>query len=201
MPSTRTVPLPLTPVVVLYATVSVAWLVLFVTQTALVASDRRGLHRRLGVVGAVLAAAFVVVGWVAAVEEARRGFDLSGDLVPRGTTVDPAASLVPLNAFVLFALLVGLAIWLRRRAEVHKRLMVFAMVGPVAGAPIAHVVGHWPVLQPVATAGPESVGWPCSRCARSTTASRAGPCIPGLVVGCGRRVRLGRGVLWLRANH
>ena len=149
-PATRTVPLPLTRMVTLHAVVSIAFLLLFFAQTTLIATHRTALHRRLGVAGAGLAAAFVVVGWIAAVEEARRGFDLSGDLVPRGTIATPATSLVPLNAFVLFALLVGLALWYRRRPEVHKRLMVLAMVAPVAGAPIAHLFGHWPALRAIA---------------------------------------------------
>lgn len=142
-PSMRTVPLPLTTTVMLHTAVSIAWLLLFLAQTLLAASGRTHVHRRLGVVGVVLAAAFVVVGWNAVVGEARRGFDLSGDLVPKGTTIDPAASLVLLNQFVLFAILVAIAVWFRHRSEVHKRLMALLMLGCVSGASVAHLIGHF----------------------------------------------------------
>src|SRR4029453_3111358 len=39
-----------------------SWILLFVTQTALVAAKRTDLHRRLGIVGALLAVAMLVVG-------------------------------------------------------------------------------------------------------------------------------------------
>jgi uncharacterized membrane protein YozB (DUF420 family) len=151
-PSGRRMPLPLSPLVAVHAVVSVAWLLLFLVQATLVAKHRTDLHRRLGVAGLALAIVFVVVGWNASIEEARRGFDMSGDLIPAGTTEDPVTALVPLNAFLLFGLLVGLSLWYRNRPEVHKRLMVLAMVGPVAGAPLAHLVGHWPLIRPIASA-------------------------------------------------
>jgi hypothetical protein len=101
-PASRTVPLPLTRLVVAHAIVSVSFLLAFLIQTLLVANRRTPLHRRFGVLVVVLAAAFVVVGWIASVAEARRGFDLSGDLIARGTAQDAALILAPLNALVMF---------------------------------------------------------------------------------------------------
>jgi len=149
-PSSRTVPLPLTPLVVAHTAIACAWILFFLGQSVLIATGRTRLHRRWGVVGGVLAVMFVVVGCLAAIDEARRGFDLSGDLVPRGTMPDPSFILAPVNAFPLFAVLVGAALWYRRRPEIHKRLMLLTMLGPVAGAPIAHLVGHWSALRGVA---------------------------------------------------
>jgi hypothetical protein len=71
--------------------------------------------------------------------------------VQAGTTTDASAVLAPINQFVLFAGLVLAAVWYRRRPEVHKRLMVLAMVGPLAGAPLTHLVRHWPLLRPAGT--------------------------------------------------
>lgn len=79
-PSLRRVPLPLTPLVAAHATVSVAWLFLFLVQAGLVATRRIHLHRRLGMLGAALAVAFVVLGSLATIEEARRGYDLAGNV-------------------------------------------------------------------------------------------------------------------------
>lgn len=149
-PSRRNVPLPLTPLVTAHATLGAAWLVLFLSQATLIATRRVDLHRRAGIAGVLLAMAFVVVGGFAVVEQARRGFDLSGDigrLAPPGTPPDPAATLSILSFFLSFAVLVGLGFWYRNRPAVHKRLMLLALIGALTPTPLAHLVGHWPSLQ------------------------------------------------------
>jgi len=117
-------------------------------QTILVAKGRTAVHRRLGIAGVLLAAAFVATGPLVAIGEARRGFDLSSDLVPRGTSQSAGTLLSVLPIFVLFGLLVAGAVWYRHRPEVHKRLMLLAILGPLMGAPVAHLVGHWDALRP-----------------------------------------------------
>ena len=147
-PSARAVPLPLTTLVALHSAVAMAWLLVFLAQTVLVATGRTAVHRRLGIAGVLLAVAFVVTGPLVAIGEARRGFDLSSDLVPRGTSQSPGVSLSVLFVFALFGLLVAGGVWYRRRPDVHKRLMLLAILGPLMGAPIAHLVGHWDALRP-----------------------------------------------------
>jgi hypothetical protein len=96
-----------------------SWIVLLVVQTALVASRRTNIHRQLGRVGGVVAAAMVALGSYVAIDSARRG---SG---PPG--IDPLAFLaIPLWGMVVFPALVGAALWYRRRPDVHKRLMLIA---------------------------------------------------------------------------
>jgi hypothetical protein len=46
-----------------------------------------------------------------------------------------------------FAILVGLGVCYRHRPDVHKRLMLLAMVGGLIQTPVAHLIGHW-ALQP-----------------------------------------------------
>ena len=150
-PSGRNVPLPLTPLVTVHAIVAAAWLLVFLAQATLVATGRTTIHRRLGIVGAVLTAVFVVVGYFTLIEEARRGFDLSGDILPRtpGPEVaNPALILGLLWNFLTFGVLAGLGLGYRHRPSVHKRLMVLAMLGGLTPTPVAHLIGHWPVLQP-----------------------------------------------------
>jgi len=154
-PSARTVPLPLGFIDFAHALVSVAWLLVFLAQVMLVAAGRPDIHRRLGIFAVLLSAAFIVVTWFTLVEGARRGFDLSGDLVPRGTTLDPATLLAPANGLVPIAVLIGAAVWYRRRPAVHKRLMMLAILMST-GAPIAHLVGHWPALRPFPVINPIS---------------------------------------------
>jgi hypothetical protein len=57
-----------------------AWLILYLVQTMLAANGGIALHRRLGVVGALVAVAAVATGFVATVAMVWRGFDSSGDL-------------------------------------------------------------------------------------------------------------------------
>jgi hypothetical protein len=108
-----------------------AWLALFIAQARLVATGRVAVHRRLGLAAAVLAPAMVAVGVVTTIRGARRGWPFDGD--PLGFMVHPLGDLLA------FSLLVGAALWFRRRPEVHKRLLLLATVGPMMNAPITHI--------------------------------------------------------------
>ena len=146
--------LPLTWFVLAHGTLTGAWFALFVVQATLVAIDRPKVHRRLGLVGLLLAAVIVILGYQAIIEFGRRGFDLSGDIVRAisrtGSRSGAATILFPLSELVSFAVLVALAFWYRRRPEVHKRLMLFAVI-VIVDEPLLHLVGylssHWPVLR------------------------------------------------------
>ena len=57
--SERNVPLPLTPLVSVHAVLSVVWLLIFLMQTILVATGRTVIHRRVGIIGALVTVAGV----------------------------------------------------------------------------------------------------------------------------------------------
>ena len=136
---------PVNLLVGLHGAVFTAWLLLFLAQTLLVGKGRLGAHRRLGYVGAALAVLMVVFGYTTAIAMARRGFDLSGDL---NAAADPLGLLVfQLGDLLSFGVLVGAAVWYRRRPEVHKRLMLLATVGSLMGAPLVHLISHIPPLR------------------------------------------------------
>ena len=119
---------PLPAVFAIHGAVFSAWVVLFVVQAALVSARRTALHRKLGLLGAVLAPLMLVVGYQAAVAAARRGSVVPG-LPP------PLVFLaVPLFDLVVFAPLVGIALWRRRDAATHKRLMLVAMLAITTAA-------------------------------------------------------------------
>jgi hypothetical protein len=102
-----------------------AWMLLFVAQATLVRADRCDLHRQLGIAGAALAVLMVWAGAAAALGVAVR-FEASG-FRPHGLT--PVAFLaVQLGMLLQFATFIALAIGFRRRADVHKRLMVLATI-------------------------------------------------------------------------
>jgi hypothetical protein len=150
-PSGRKVPLPVTPLVVAHAIVSAAFLLLFLTQATLVAAGRTDLHRRLGIAGGVLALALIVLGYLTMIENARRGFDLSGDMsslpLPSGVTVE-AVMVGPIVNLLTFGILLGAGLCYRHRPDVHKRLMLLAVVGLGSTTAVGHVTGHWPALHP-----------------------------------------------------
>jgi hypothetical protein len=118
---------PFTPLVHLHGALFTAWVLLFIVQTALVANHRVAVHRRLGVAGAGLAAAMVVVGTFIAIATAARG-----SAPPGG---DPLAFLaIPIFDMILFATFVSAALALRRDKEAHKRLMLLAYVSILVAA-------------------------------------------------------------------
>jgi hypothetical protein len=127
---------PLTPLLHVHGLLLTLWFVLFLAQVRLVAIGRVGLHRQLGVAGGVIAGLAVVVGGAVAFFASKREFlahpDSTRDLV--GFAVPAIAGFAILCGFLLnFSLFVGLAIYFRRRADVHKRLMVLAtcsILGP-----------------------------------------------------------------------
>lgn len=144
----------LSPLLHVHGAVFTAWVVLFVVQTALVASRRVRMHRRLGMAGAALAAVMVAVGVSAALDAARRG------AAPPG--LDPRVFLaIPLGDMVTFSVFVAAAIGLRRKKEAHKRLMLLAFASLLAAAVarLPGVIALGPIgfyglaILPVLTAG------------------------------------------------
>ena len=110
----------LSPLFVVHGTVMSSWFVLFGLQVWLVGAGRTGLHRRLGLLGAVVAALVLVVGVEAAIDAARRG------ATPSTMVTALEFMAIPLFDMPVFALLVGVALWQRRRPDFPKRLMLLA---------------------------------------------------------------------------
>ncbi len=105
------------------------WVLMFVTQPALIARRSLKLHRQLGLLGAGLAAAMVVMGLAATIFAIRHHF------VP--SFFPPTVFLVMNGVGILvFGGLVAAGVALRHRSEWHKRLMLTATVsilGPGMG--------------------------------------------------------------------
>jgi len=126
--------LTLSPLLHLHGFVLTSWFVLFLVQTRLVAARRIDIHRRLGVAGGVLAALMVVAGLTAAVDSARRGF------TPPGGPPPLVFMAIPLADMAIFSTLVAAGIWFRRRADIHKRLMLTSTISLLTPA-IARLPG------------------------------------------------------------
>jgi hypothetical protein len=108
----------LTSLVILHGILFTSWIALFVTQVRLVAAKRTDIHRKLGVVGGFLAAAMPVVGFLAAIASAKRGF------TPPNGPPPLVFMAIPLTDMIVFPTLVGLALYFRRRTDIHRRLML-----------------------------------------------------------------------------
>jgi uncharacterized membrane protein YozB (DUF420 family) len=113
---------PRSTLVHLHGIVFTSWILLFLTQTSLIAARRADLHRRLGVAGGVLAVLILVVGYLTAVEAARLG------VTPPGGRPPLVFLSVPIGTLAVFAILVGSGLYNRRRSEIHKRLMLLATI-------------------------------------------------------------------------
>jgi len=138
---------PLTLLAAVHGIVFLAWLLLFLAQSLLVATRRVGWHRRLGLTSIFLLALIIPLSYATTVGMVRRGFDLSGD-----QHVDPhpqlvggldgyTASVFNFVGLLGFAILAIAAILYRGRPEIHKRLMLFANF-ELMGPPITHLIGH-----------------------------------------------------------
>lgn len=98
------------------------WTVFLVTQSVLIQTRKVKLHRRLGWLSLGLVPGVVVSTMAAGVYVLKRDLALGG-----GQTA--ISSLIgTFTAPIIFAVLVAVAIAYRRRPELHKRLMLLAMV-------------------------------------------------------------------------
>ena len=107
------------------------WFLLLLVQTALIATGRRALHRRLGIAGACVAVVIValnplVVAW-----------SVPHLLAGNGSTELTALIVVgDLLVVATFLVLVGLAVRWRRYPETHSRMLLLASLavsGPALG--------------------------------------------------------------------
>jgi hypothetical protein len=115
--------------VVLHGLVISTWFVLFFAQVWLAATRRVDVHRQLGIAAVSVAALLVVLSVPTMILSIPR-FDHAH--IPREVTgqimIGDSLSLV------WFSLFVSTAVWLRRRADAHKRLMVLASISILAPA-------------------------------------------------------------------
>ena len=116
------------------------WIILFITQISLVTARRVDLHRRLGLLGFVLAIVMIVLGTVTASDCLARHIAQPG--------MDTAAQVralytIPLGDMLLFSTFVYFGYRNRFQPAVHKRLMWFATLSLLDAG-----FDRWPVFDP-----------------------------------------------------
>ena len=115
-------PPPLSAMTRLHGVVFTAWVVLFVTQAALINIGNPALHRRLGLMGAALMGAIVAIGVMTAINAARLGH------APPGVPPPLLFLAVPLAGIAATATLFLSALWNRARRDAHMRYMIAGFI-------------------------------------------------------------------------
>jgi hypothetical protein len=118
----------------LHGILSFAWMVLFVSQSALVRRRRVEAHRAWGLVGISLATGIVFTA-IALVVRGLAAADAAGNFDRLRL---PA--IAPLSQIALFAVFVAAAVARVRRPETHRRLMLLATVNLLPPA-VARLIG------------------------------------------------------------
>lgn len=125
-----------------------AWFVLFFVQARLVARHRVDLHRKLGLMGAVFAPLCAGVAMRVSFNAGRRAFLAD----PTSVIHSQQAAAMDFGTALMFLVLVAIALYLRRRPEYHKRIMVLACCSlllpaigriPLFGTVLFQTVGFW----------------------------------------------------------
>jgi hypothetical protein len=106
----------------IHGVVMSSWLVLFLVQACLISARRTDLHRRLGIVGVMIAIGVVLVGSSTTINAAAR--EVGHHSAEANARV--MVLCLELVQMALFAGLVAAAIRMRSRPDYHKRLMLLA---------------------------------------------------------------------------
>jgi hypothetical protein len=132
----------------LHGLVLSAWFALLVTQAALAGKNRFGLHKKLGWAALAFVVLIPVMGMGVQLAMPGRIRAAGADLAPFVVLVQ---TIFWLNAFSVtqFIGFIGAAILLRKRAESHKRLMLFGSIAIIL--PAAARFARWPVFGNTAT--------------------------------------------------
>lgn len=127
----------LTVMTMTHGLVFTAWLALFYTQTRLIASGQRDLHKRLGVAGFGLATSMIPIMYFTAIHA-----------IPRGShppIIDAVSwAAVPLLAIPPIALMLLMGWYNRMNAQAHKRFMLLATLMMVEPG-----LSRWPIFPPL----------------------------------------------------
>ena len=124
----------------IHGAVFTLWIILFIAQISLVAAGRVELHRRLGLLGFVLALVMIVLGTVTASDSLARHVGQPGTDTVEGVR---AFYTVPVGAMLMFSTFIYFGYRNRFQPAVHKRLMWFATMSLLDAG-----FDRWPVFDP-----------------------------------------------------
>ena len=121
-PGAREIAPPILTLVLVHGFVMAGWVLLYLAQTILITTGQRRVHMAMGPVAVILAGCILVAGALLTVESTR--------------LADPASQLFGMTrkqfmaggfaTLLLFAGLLGIGLWWRRRPEIHRPMMFLA---------------------------------------------------------------------------
>jgi hypothetical protein len=124
---------PITALLHVHGAVFTAWFALFVIQARLISAQNYRTHQQLGIAGMVLAVLVVVTSLATSVVSASA-------VRPRPMGMTPPQFVIfPIFIALAFGGLVAAAFVNRRRPQIHKRLMMLAMIALI-GPPTARLI-------------------------------------------------------------
>lgn len=128
----------------LHGLLMTAWIVLFVTQVWLISSRRVKTHQQLGIAGVGLGALIIPVGLFTAVAAAKFGSRSTPPDIPPLVFM-----VVPFVDMLIFAILLGAAVYYRKRPAHHKRLILLTTLNflppAIARLPVAAIAAAGPL--------------------------------------------------------
>ncbi len=110
-------------IIFVHGFVMAAWVLLFVTQVYFISSKKIKLHQKLGFAGIGLAMIVFVTGMMVTVAAAKYGSAASPAGIPPLQFM-----IVPFGDLIVFATLMAFAIYYRKKAANHKRLMLLTVI-------------------------------------------------------------------------
>lgn len=121
-PLFNTPPIPRT-IVYIHGFLMTAWIILFITQVYLISAKRILVHRKLGFLGVALGLGIILTGWMTAIAATKYGAaSAPKDISPLEFMI------VPFTDMVVFAILFGAAVYYRKNAATHKRLILLTVI-------------------------------------------------------------------------
>jgi hypothetical protein len=141
------------PLVVVHGLAMFTWISLFLVQSIFILNGNRRLHMRIGLAGAVLAGAMVILGSATAILSTRH--DPEGYQIFGGARFFLATML---GEMLAFGTLVSIAVIYRRRAEIHRPMMLLASLMIIAGGlGRCPYIADFAIMPPLYVLGPALV--------------------------------------------
>ncbi len=115
-------PIPRT-IVYVHAFFMTAWIALFITQVYLISAKKILVHRKLGFLGVALGIGIIISGLLTAIAATKYGAaSAPKDIPPLDFMI------VPFGDLVVFAVLFAAAVYYRKQAATHKRLILLTVI-------------------------------------------------------------------------
>jgi len=110
-------------IIAVHGTLMTFWVLMFITQVYLISSKRIRVHQKLGIVAAVVAPLIIITGFMTAIGAAKYGSPSAPPQIPPLRFM-----IVPFADMLTFAVLFGAAIYYRKNAPTHKRLILLTVI-------------------------------------------------------------------------